>query len=208
MATLTESSDAALLESIQSAGSMSVAEVSSLLKVTATAVRQRLNRLMAQGLVQRETVHAPARGRPVHRYSLTEKGRRRAGTNFADLAMVLWREIRGIKDAEVRRGLLRRIADGLTESYRRAVGGRTTGEKMEAVSAVFADRMVPVSASHDAATGLPVLTVHECPYPELAREDRGICAVETMMFQDLLGGGVRLAECRLDGHNCCRFETQ
>lgn len=208
MATLTENNDTALLENIRSAGSMSITEVSSAMKVTATAVRQRLNRLMAQGLVQRETVHAPARGRPVHRYSLTEKGRRRAGTNFADLAMVLWREIRNVKDAEVRRGLLRRIAAGLTDFYRGVVGGRTTGEKMESVSAMFADRMVPVSTSRDAASGLPVLTVHECPYPELAQEDRGICAVETMVFQELLGGGVRLAECRLDGHNCCRFESQ
>ena len=53
--------------------------------VTATAVRQRLQRLMAEGLIERQTENK-GRGRPNHRYSLTEKGERSAGNNFADMA--------------------------------------------------------------------------------------------------------------------------
>jgi predicted ArsR family transcriptional regulator len=53
-----------------------------------------------------------------------------------------------------------------------------------------------------------VLTALACPYPELAEQDRGICAVEKLVFSELLGEKVRLTECRLDGaSNCCRFET-
>ena len=47
----------------------------------------------------------------------------------------------------------------------------------------------------------------ECPYPELAEKDRGICAVEKMLFAKLLEEPVRLSQCRLDGHSCCQFET-
>ncbi len=54
---------------------------------------------------------------------------------------------------------------------------------------------------------LPVLTAHQCPYPDLAEQDRGICAVEKIVFSELLGEKVRLSDCRLDGANCCRFET-
>ena len=35
---------------------------------------------------------------------------------------------------------------------------------------------------------------------------RGICAVEKMLFSNLLGGDIRLSQCRLDGHTCCTFE--
>ena len=61
---------------------------------------------MGSGLMQRESVKA-ARGRPSHRYSLTNKGRRQTGSNFADLTIALWQEIRSIKDPEIRSGLLR-----------------------------------------------------------------------------------------------------
>ena len=75
----------------------------------------------------------------------------------------------------------------------------------------MAERNVPFTVerrfSPDGAALLPVLTAEACPYPELAEQDRGICAVEKMMFSELLGEKVRLSECRLDGASCCRFET-
>ena len=53
---------------------------------------------------------------------------------------------------------------------------------------------------------LPVLTSYACPFPDLAEEDRGICAAERQMIETLVGDSVRLSECRLDGGTCCRFE--
>jgi len=44
-----------------------------------------------------------------------------------------------------------------------------------------------------------------CPYPDLVEQDRAVCAMERMMFSDLLGQNVRLDKCRLDEGNCCTF---
>ena len=52
---------------------------------------------------------------------------------------------------------------------------------------------------------LPVLVSYTCPYPELAEQDRGICAAERLMLQELVGSPVQLSECRLDGGSCCKF---
>src|SRR5688572_9050008 len=93
-----EFSDERLLELMRSRGSVSIAEAIEAGGVTATAVRQRLTRLMREGLVERSTERR-GRGRPGHRYSLTEKARRQAGNNYADLSMALWQEIRNLKDA-------------------------------------------------------------------------------------------------------------
>jgi predicted ArsR family transcriptional regulator len=209
-----ESSDRGVIELLQQRGQLSVSDLTAAMKVTATAVRQRLSRLMRQDLVRREAMHnemMKSRGRPTHRYALTEKGRRQTGSNFADLTIALWREIRSIKDPEVRGGLLARIAKNLSGMYHSPIHGENTHERMESISQLMVDRNVPFSveqrfsAQHN--TALPVLTAHACPYPELAEQDRGICAVEKMMFSELLGENVRLSECRLDGANCCRFET-
>jgi predicted ArsR family transcriptional regulator len=208
MSTPCETSDARLLELLRVRGSASVAEAAEAGGVTATAVRQRLTRLTKQGLIERVT-QRHGRGRPEHRYSLTEKARRQAGNNYADLALVLWKELREVKDADVRRGLLQRIADHMTRLYADSLNGSTPQERMESLRALFADRRVPVEVGGGGTTAsLPVLTVVDCPYPELAAQDRGICAMEKMMFEDLVEQPLTLSQCRLDGHNCCQFQAK
>ena len=204
MATVTESSDERLLDILRREGASSVSEIATATEVTATAVRQRLNRLMAEGLIERSLRRAP-RGRPSHCYSLTEKARRQAGTNFADLAIVLWNEIRAIRDPAVRRGLLERLARTMADSYGSAVNGESTSERMQSVVELFADRHVRLEV--DQSGQLPVLKAVECPYPELAEKDRGICALEGMLFSALLDTDVKLSHCRLDGHHCCEFQS-
>jgi predicted ArsR family transcriptional regulator len=210
MSTPTETSDAQLLALLNERGAMSVSEVAQASEVTATAVRQRLTRLMGQGLVARDLARA-SRGRPSHRYSLTEKARRQAGSNFADLAIVLWEEMRGIKDPDVRRGLLERLATTMARMYADKISGATPTARMNSLKELFAERRVPleiVPPAESAPTGSgPVLTVVDCPYPELAEKDRGVCAMERMLFSQLLETPMRLSQCRLDGHACCQFET-
>ena len=203
MSTATETSDAAILELLRQ-GPLGISQLAEATSVTSTAVRQRLNRLMGQGLVEREIARA-SRGRPSHRYSLSDKGRRQRGSNFDDLAMALWKEVRSIADPEIRRGLLGRISGQLAGMYAGQVRGSTTAERMRSVQGLFAERNVPFEVEQNGS--LPVLTALACPYPQLAEQDRGICALERMLFTELLGENVRLTDCRLDGGNCCRFET-
>lgn len=201
---VTESSDIGILDLLRKAGPLGVSQLAQAAGVTPTAVRQRLSRLMSQGLIDRESSPA-GRGRPSHRYALTEKGRRQTGANFVDLALALWKEVRGIEDVEVRRGLLQRIARTMAGMYGSQVQGNSTEERMQQVSALFAERNVPFDV--DSSGGLPVLKAIACPYPQLAEQDRGICALERMMLAELVGGGLRLTDCRLDGDSCCRFEA-
>jgi len=200
-----ETSDGRLLDLLHAQGSMTIAELSAACEVTATAIRQRLHRLMGEGLVER-TLRRTGRGRPGHSYSLTEKARRRAGTNFRDLALVLWDEIRAVKDQQVRAGLLRRLAVKMAAMYRVRTGGASQPERMESVKELFDERRVAVEI--DPSGEAPVLRILDCPYPDLAEKDRGICAMEKMVLGELIGGPLRLATCRLDGYACCEFEGE
>jgi predicted ArsR family transcriptional regulator len=79
---------------------------------------------------------------------------------------------------------------------------------MQAVAELFNDRRIPFHVE----TGpephrLPVLTALACPYPELAEQDRSVCAMEKMLFSELIGERVKLSKCRLDGEDCCTFEV-
>ena len=210
-------SDSVLVELLRTNGQTGVGELASSLRVTATAVRQRLERLMREGIVMREVVITSAdggssgarrRGRPAHVYGLTEKGVRTGGDNFRDLATVLWSEIRRVESPEVRRGLLSRVGSAMAGLYEEQVGGGTLHERLERVAGVFRDRQINCAVEYTSKPdGGPfaVLTNHVCPYPEIAEQDRGICAAERLMLQDHLRTSVSLATCRLDGFDCCRF---
>ena len=203
MSTTINSSDTAILDLLRRGRPMTVSELAELMGVTATAVRQRLNRLMGQGFVQRQAL-GHGRGRPSHHYELTDTGRRQSGSNFADLAMALWSEIRQIKDPEVRRGLLSRIATQLASLYSDQIQGQTIEEKMASLAKIFEQRHIPFQMEN--RHELPVLTALACPYPELAEQDRSVCAMEKMLFAELLGEDLKQGECRLDGGSCCTFE--
>lgn len=194
--------DSALLDLLRRHAALSIADLAEHLGVTATAVRQRLNRLMAQGLVRR-TVLREGRGRPRHEYELTGLGRKSAGANFADLAIVLWNELREVADPQVRQGLLQRIAAKLVELYADQVTGDTVEARLESVAALLSARRIPFEVEQ--RQQLPVLKALSCPYPDLAEQDRAICAMERLLFSHLAGVSLKLDECRLDGQSCCTF---
>ncbi len=203
MATV-ETSDSQVLDLLRRHGPLAIGDLTERMGVTRTAVRQRLARLIDTGLIQRG-LGPSQRGRPSHRYSLTDEGHREAGHNFGDLAMALWREVRSVKDPEVRNGLLKRVAKSVAEMYADRVTATAPAERMQQVAELMSDRNVPFS--REGTMELPVLTAWACPYPALAEEDRGICAMENMVFTELVGAKVKLSECRLDGGTCCRFQT-
>jgi len=199
-------SDRSIVDYLRRSGASTISDLVDFAGVTATAIRQRLNRLMEQGLVAREA-ESVGRGRPTHRYSLTPVGVQSGGSNYEDLASVLWTEIRSVENPDVRHGLLKRIVSRLAEVYREQVSGTNLQERMESLVGVMAERDVPFEVTASADGQLPVLTALACPYPDLAEQDRGICSMEKMLFTEILGKGVRLSACRLDGESCCTFEA-
>lgn len=195
-------SDTAVLDLLRKTERMTVSELAAELAVTATAVRQRLTRLMAHGLIERD-VHREGRGRPSHQYRLTTKGRRRAGANFSDLAIALWQEVRSISDPDVRKGLLGRISHRLVALYGDRVSGETVAQRMESLVQLMRERQIPFEVEE--RDGLPVLNALACPYPDLADADRAVCAMERQFVAEAVGHDVRLERCRLDGDECCSF---
>jgi len=198
-------SDTDLLDLIRVAGPVSVPELEHAAQVTATAVRQRLGRLVAQSLVRRELDHQ-GRGRPKYRYSLTEAGLRQAGSDFTDLALALWRELRNeIHDEASRRDALRRIARAMAVGYQGRIRGATPAERLESLGQLLNERRIP--ASVETTANHPTLTAHACPYPRLAEEDPNVCLMEKMLFSELVGGDLSLTQCRLHGGTACQFQT-
>lgn len=199
--------DITILDLLRKKSSMTIPQFVAAMGVTATAVRQRLNRLLAEGLIEKVSEPVEGRGRPGHRYLLTDAGRQQSGANFSDLAIALWNEIRSIKDPAVQKGLLQRISERLAAAYKGQIVGKDVETKLRQVAELFGDRQIPFEVAEDTTGDLPVLNAFACPYPALAEQDRSVCSMERMLFSELIGETVRLSQCRLDGAECCTFEV-
>lgn len=205
---MTETSDRLLLDLIRRHGPLTVAEMAKRLEVTPTAVRNRLTRLVGSGMVERRVEHG-GRGRPKHTYQASIEAHKRLGQNYADLAVVLWDEMmRTVEDRKLRRLLFGRITERLAELYRAQVKGDEWEGRLVQLGTILHDRGIEAEVTRGEEGAMPVLKQHSCPYYELAEVDRAVCAMERKMFEKVLGRGLRLSQCRLDGHRSCDFEAK
>jgi predicted ArsR family transcriptional regulator len=204
---MTETSDRLLLDLIRRRGPLTVAEMAAELKVTATAVRNRLGRLVESGMVERRA-EVGGRGRPKHRYQASAEAHKRLGQNYADLAVVLWDEMmRTVPDTKLRRLLFGRITERLAELYRSQMTDEGWEGRMVQLGTILHQRGIEAEVVRDRGD-LPVLKQHSCPYFALAEVDHAICALERKMFEKVVGRGLRLSHCRLDGDRSCEFEPK
>jgi DeoR family suf operon transcriptional repressor len=202
MANGNATADADLLNLLADSEPLGISDIGLHFSVTRTAVRERLFRLMGDGLVERELLRG-GRGRPSYRYLRSHKARKLAGNNYSDLAAVLWQEVLGIEDSRRRQRVVRRIAAALKALYANAIHGTTLKARMESLRELLEKRRVRCEV--DTPRGGPTITLRDCPYLDLADVDSTVCEMETMLFSHLLGDEVRLSQCRLDGHGCCQF---
>jgi len=195
--------DREFLDQLNRMGGGTIQDICEELGVTATAVRQRLNRLESLNLIERETVRQE-RGRPFHAYTVTPSGQRELGDNYSDLAMILWRELRQIEDSHVREVIFERIREALVHRYGNLVNAESLNERFRQLGEALSDRGFHVEV--DDSGQLPILRENNCPYLELATSDPAICELEKDVFRKVLGSEVELTQCCLNGHSCCEFQ--
>lgn len=220
--------DRQLLLAMRAGDAFGVGELTDLLGVTATAIRQRIERILDQGFIEREKLVA-GRGRPTFRYRLTVSGHQRAGANPSDLADAMWHEILLFPDPTVRSRLLESVADRLGQRYANELDAQlqsplkgkddadstveSSGEsaavaferRIRKLSEALAARQIENAVTHQGE--LPVLDIGSCPYPSMTdvSDDRAMCRLEEKVFSEALGRPVHLHLCRLDGDACCQF---
>lgn len=192
------------LERLRTLGSATVQEIGDAQAVTATAVRQRLNRMLSLGLIDREVQRA-GRGRPHHLYKVSEKALRVLGDNYNELALILWREFQKIADPAVRLTLRRSIQNAMAARFSAVAQGANLRERIEILRSLMQERGYNIDVED--RDGSPVLREMNCPYHDLANDDRAICEMEEEVFTQLLGVPFKLTSCCQDSSHPCEFEV-
>ena len=197
--------DQLVLDLLRRQAGLSVTDLMERLEVTATAIRQRLDRLEESGLIERRK-QGVGRGRPSFNYFLTAKGAQQAGVSYCDLAIALWSEIKRIESVEVKETLMDRVSQRMGDSFRDLMSDGSIEDRMQLMAGLLTNRKIPTCMT--SGIGLPILEVQACPYPDLVghEHDRSVCTMETRVLSAALGQEMELSQCRLDGHSCCQFK--
>lgn len=191
-----------ILEFLLRKGPASIKELEQAAGVTATAVRQQLASLTAEGLVAMSKERQGV-GRPRNLYQLTERSHSLFACYCDELALDLIQELLETEGSDKLRYLLTRVGNKLAGQYGRQIQGEAMGDRVRELSILLNRRGIRVDLEH----GDDVIILHEynCPYHDLASVHRDVCEMERSAFSQALGADVTLGHCIQDGHHSCQF---
>jgi predicted ArsR family transcriptional regulator len=194
-----------VLSILQRRGAVTIKDLEASLGVTATAVRQQVVGLLADGYIQQEVERA-GRGRPKHIYSLTPKGRSLFPHHYDEFTNSLLREILISEGPGKVQELLGRMGQRMAAQYEGQLAGLSASERASKLTELLNAKGILAEVKFE-PDGI-VFHEYTCPYYELARENRAICDMEEDMIARAVKQPVELISCTLDGHHGCQFRIE
>jgi predicted ArsR family transcriptional regulator len=178
----------AVLFQLKSLGEAQAETVAQRLKISVQAVRQRLDRLLAENLV--EFADQPrGRGRPRRMWSLTPEAMSLFPDTHAQLTVDLIGTIRSELGEPAFARLLQRRADEITATYRsRLVDEPDMAAKLAALAEIRSAEGY-MARLEELPDGGYLLIEDHCPICAAAAVCQGFCSIELAVFQGLLDRG-------------------
>ncbi len=196
----TASAAGQILQYLQRNNEATVKELAALLGVSATAVRDHLVHLQAEGLVDaRSERYGPGRPRLV--YTLSEQARSRFPKQYDRLITGLLRELIAFEGAEKVEQLLERVSRRLAEEYAGQMEGTGMAERLDELRSLLEQRGVPAEVA-EARDGIRLFA---CPFYDIAQDHPEVCSMERQMIEYVLGEKLALESTIREGAHTCRF---
>lgn len=202
----TERTRRSIVKLLKHNGSMDALQLANELGVTAMAVRQHLYDLHEQRLVI-FTEEPRTIGRPAKMWALTSEANRLFPDGYADLTVSL---IESMKEAFGEEGLEKlleiRTRKQIIDYQSKVPANLTLKEKLNALAESRTAEGFMADVKENTDNSFYYVEKH-CPICEAARACTNICRKELEMFQDVLGGNVKISRSEhiLKGDNRCLY---
>ena len=194
-----------ILTHLQRARRATVKELGEVSGLTSTGVRQHLLAMERDGLVQ-ATEERGRVGRPIHVYSLTEKGDGLFPKSYDLLASALLEELRERVDNEELHRILRSVANRLAAPYQQRVQGKSLPAKAEEAARILEEQGHLAQVRREDNELL--IDEFSCPFPKVAHQDRAICALHVDFVSTLTGSDTRLGQSLMRGDPACTYRLR
>lgn len=204
---------ARIVESLRH-GAQQVADLAETLGLSEVAIRRHLQVLERDGLVDAETVRRDGPGRPSAQYGLTKRGLRLFPDRSGELANELLDYLENVHGPEALHGFLRWWQQRQGARYAAALTPHPDAEGDEVATAeglaqALSDDGYFAAArdgTRDDGATVTELTQGHCAIKDVAQAHPELCAYETALFQQLLGGTVTRRQTIAMGADTCVCE--
>ena len=187
-------------------GEATVRQLGDLLGMTSTGIRQHLAVLERDGhIAVRETLGRT--GRPAFVYSLTPAGDALYPKRYADLSNVLLDEVRAMTGGRGLQALLMRAAARFAEPYQARMEGKELAERVAETASIINERGYIVD-TESYSEGEFLINQYTCPFPNVAKCNSGVCALEVEFVRRLTGGDARLVRSLLRKDKSCTYRIR
>lgn len=194
-----------ILDYLRRASRATVKELGTLLELTSTGIRQHLTVLERDGLIEaaEERGHV---GRPALVYCLTDRGDALYPKSYDELANLLIEEVREVAGAQGLQTILRRVAGRFAEPYQERLEGLSLKQRVQEASAIIRARGCLAESVHDGKDWL--INQYTCPFPNVARQNSSVCALDVEFVRRLVGADARLTKSLLRGDASCTYRIR
>lgn len=182
---------------------LSIDELASRLEISRNAVKQHLNGLEKQQLVQ-EAALTSTGGRPARNYTLTEQGRNQFPKQYSWFCGLLLDELFSELSTVERERLMRNMGLKLAASLAAQFAGKSEGERSSALIELM--RALGYHAMLEAEAGGANIKAANCVYHELAQRYPEICHFDQALIETLLERKVEQTACMAKQDCNCRFK--
>jgi predicted ArsR family transcriptional regulator len=197
----TESERPRTLDLLKIHGPANVPGLARLLGVNPNAVRQQLEALHREGLVDMKTTRRGV-GRPTQMWSLTAKAEALFPQAYGTMAVDLLRRLREIDGEEKVEKLFARRTRSLLKDYKKRMAGKSPADRLKEL-ARMRDR-----EGYMARATAGELTEHHCPIAAIAKEFPMVCKYEKLLFEAALGLKVDRTRHLASGDTACVYRTK
>jgi predicted ArsR family transcriptional regulator len=191
---------------LKTRGPLTIGALAEELGITEMGVRRHVLQLEQESLAKTKVVRQ-AMGRPIHMYSLTERGDEHFPKSYHHLALDLLRELEYESGNEAVNRLFEGRRRRMVVKYASVMAHATLGERVAELSAIqnAGGYMAEWDNSED---GSYVMREYNCPIRQVAAQYRKACQCELSLFEELLDANVVRQECMAEGAPCCRYTIQ
>ncbi len=195
-----------ILNYLRRNGEATVKELGALLDLTSTGIRQHLTVLERDGLIAVRETRGRV-GRPALVYSLTSEGAALFPNRYDELSNLLLDEIRAIAGSQGLQTVLMRVAARSAEAYEPRLRGRDLKARVGEATEILVERGCLADCQSDDG-GEHLINQYTCPFPNVARYNSGVCALEVEFIRRLTGGDARLVRSLLRGDRSCTYRVR
>jgi len=195
----------AILDRIKARGAATLQELADELEHTREAVRQQVRILMDQGWLVRERLPSEGRGRPEHRYTLSEAGDHLFPKHYDRMSLALVDTLAEELGEEGLKRMLAALTDRQVDEWRDRLAGRPLPERLKQLQGIYYEDDPWTEVDRDERGW--VLVERNCPFLNLAQRRPKLCSVTVSTLSRLLGVEVRREARFQDGDRRCVFRV-